>query len=145
MINEFTFIGNLTKQPELRIIKKKNGEETFVTTLTIAVDRRKANIPLDGTDFFDVTVWGKSAENCCIYLTKGSKVHIKGYITINSSEVNGQRRFYTQFTGQRVIFLSKPAKQGNKDLYNPPPNIPEPPNLPTPPAFEMIDDNDIPF
>ena len=120
MLNEIQFIGNLTKKPELRTVKKKNGEDTNVTTITIAVDRRKAGLPLDGTDFFEFTVWGKTAENCTAYLDKGSKVLIKGYVVINSSEKDGQKRFYTQFTAQRVIFLSKPNQ--NSGNFNIPKN-----------------------
>lgn len=111
MLNEILFIGNLTKKPELRTVQKKNGEDTVVSTLTVAVDRRKASLPLDGTDFFDVTVWGKTAENCHNYLDKGSRVLIKGYVVINTSEKDGQKRFFTQFTGQRVTFLSRPNQQ----------------------------------
>lgn len=107
MLNEIQFIGNLTKKPELRTVKKKNGEDTLVTTITVAVDRKKAGLPIEGTDFFDVTAWGKTAENCTTYLDKGSRVLIKGYVVINSSEKDGQRRFFTQFTAQRVTFLSR--------------------------------------
>lgn len=117
MLNEIQFIGNLTKKPELRTVKKKNGEDTIVTTITIAVDRKKAGLPIEGTDFFEVTAWGKTAENCATYLDKGSRVLIKGYVVINSSEKDGQRRFFTQFTAQKVTFLSR-ANQSSKDANN---------------------------
>lgn len=117
MLNEFSFIGNLTKKPELRKVQKKNGEEVSVTTLTVAIDRKKANIPTEGTDFFDITVWGRTAENCSNYLNKGSRVLVKGYIVINTSEKDGQRRFFTQFTGQRVVFLSKSSEGNSNTMY----------------------------
>lgn len=117
MLNEIQFIGNLTKKPELRTVKKKNGEDTIVTTITIAVDRKKAGLPIEGTDFFEVTAWGKTAENCATYLDKGSRVLIKGYVVINSSEKDGQRRFFTQFTAQKVTFLSR-ANQSSRDVNN---------------------------
>lgn len=118
MINEITFIGNLTKKPELRTVRKRNGEETQVTTITIAVDRRRAGIPIDGTDFFDITVWGRSAENCATYLDKGSSVHVKCYVIVNSSEKDGQRRFFYQFTAQRVTFLSRNNNSNKIDNSN---------------------------
>lgn len=136
MINEVTFIGNLTKKPELRTINTKNGDQAFVTTLTIAVDRRKSGIPMDGTDFFDITIWNKMAENCVKYLDKGSRVHIKGYVMITSSEKDGQRRFFTQFTGQRVTFLSR---SGNTDETR---NISM---KSTNSHFIEVDNDDIPF
>lgn len=122
MLNEFKFIGNLTKKPELRKVQTKNGDEINVTTLTIAVDRRRSGLTIDGTDFFDVTVWGKTAENCFNYLNKGSRVLAMGYITINSFEKDGQRRFYTQFTSQRVVFLSRLNDSNNNQNNNNTPN-----------------------
>ena len=137
MVNEVTFIGNLTKKPELRIINTKNGDQALVTTITVAVDRRKSGIPVDGTDLFDVTVWNKTAENCVKYLDKGSKVHIKAYVTITSSDKDGQKRFFTQFTGQRVTFLSRASGSPteNKNVYSDDRNS----------MFVAVDSDDIPF
>lgn len=159
MLNEFSFIGNLTKKPELRQVQKKNGEGVSVTTLTVAIDRKKANIPTEGTDFFDITVWGRTAENCSNYLDKGSRVLVKGYIVINTSEKDGQRRFFTQFTGQRVVFLSnKQSDNGysnvnnmqnlnatNTNQNNQNGNINSSPSFNIGGAFVAIDDGDIPF
>lgn len=146
MVNEITFIGNLTKKPELRTVSKRNGEETLVTTITVAVDRRRAGIPIDGTDFFDITVWGKSAENCATYLDKGSSVHVKCYVIINSSEKDGQRRFFYQFTAQRVTFLSRSnnsRKQDNNKKEDKVIGTEESPSFER--NFTPVDDEDIPF
>lgn len=146
MLNEITFIGNLTKKPELRTVRKRNGEETLVTTITIAVDRRRAGIPVDGTDFFDITVWGRSAENCATYLDKGSSVHVKCYVIVNSSEKDGQRRFFYQFTAQRVTFLTR---SNNSNQTNNSKNNVSTKNVQEDPTFEQnftpVDDDEIPF
>lgn len=146
MVNEITFIGNLTKKPELRKVRKRNGEETLVTTITIAVDRRRAGIPIDGTDFFDITVWGKSAENCATYLDKGSSVHVKCYVIINSSEKDGQRRFFYQFTAQRVTFLSRSNKSRQQNINNKEERIAGSEEAPSfEKNFTPVDDDEIPF
>ncbi len=139
MVNDLNFIGNVTKKPELRTIIKKNGEESNVTTVTIAVDRRRSGIPMDGTDFFDITVWGRIAENCVRYLEKGSKVHVNGYMVITTSEKDGQRRTYTQVTGKRVTFLSNRNNSNDSSSnYN---NYSSTKNN----TFEPIDSDDLPF
>lgn len=147
MINEITFIGNLTKKPELRTVRKRNGDDTLVTTITIAVDRRRAGIPMDGTDFFDITVWGRSAENCATYLDKGSSVHVKCYVIVNSSEKDGQRRFFYQFTAQRVTFLNRNNNNSNKIDTTRSNRVQS--TTEEEPTFERVfspvDDNDIPF
>ncbi len=55
-MQKFICTANLTKNPELR--ETTNGKK--VATLGIAINRDYG----DGTDFFNVNVWGVQAENC---------------------------------------------------------------------------------
>ena len=69
-MNKVILIGNLTRDPELT--DTANG--TAVCRFAIAVSRDYAGA--DGnreTDFFNITVWNKQAENCGKYLKKGNK------------------------------------------------------------------------
>ena len=72
MLNHVDVIGRLVRDPELR----RTESQKAVTTISLAVDRTMS----DGADFFDVVVWGKSAENVCKYLTKGRLVAISGHL-----------------------------------------------------------------
>ena len=73
MINKFIGIGNLTKDPETRELG-----EYLKCSFPIAINSTK-----DEVIFLDVEAWGKTAENCKKYLTKGSQVYIEGKIKIN--------------------------------------------------------------
>jgi len=68
-INSVVLVGNLTKDPELR----HTPSGTAVTTLRVAVNDRvkRGEEWTDAAYYFDVTVWGRTAENCAQYLAKG--------------------------------------------------------------------------
>ena len=73
-MNKFMVIGNLTKDPESRVTS--NGKD--VCNFTVAVKRRY------GADaqFIKAVTWGALAQNCSVYLAKGSKVALIGEATI---------------------------------------------------------------
>ena len=94
-MNIAILIGRLTKDPELRYIASTGRA---VASFSIAVDR--TFVGKDGqkqTDFFNIIVWGKQAENAANYLAKGSQVAIRGQIQNRSYEIpNGEKRYVTE-------------------------------------------------
>ena len=112
-MNNVVLVGRLTRDPELKYIP---GSGTAVTNFAIAVDREFSG--KDGkkeTDFIDIQVWGKSAENCANYIGKGSLVAIQGAIRVDSyQDQEGNNRKITRVNANRVQFLdSKKDKQEN--------------------------------
>ena len=147
-MNHVILIGRLTRDVELRYI---SGTGTPVAQFTIAVDREFTT--KDGkkeTDFIDIQVWGKSAENCCNYIGKGSLVGVQGSIRIDTYEKDGERRKYTRINANRVQFLdtrNKSESSYKKNQQGFEPNF-EPSFTPTglsPQGFQAIEDDDIPF
>ena len=80
-MNKMELIGNLTKDPETRMVNGINGEAK-VTNFTVAAN--------DGfgdhkqTLFVRVTAWNGFGEMCARYLRKGSKVFAAGPVTVNA-------------------------------------------------------------
>ena len=111
-MNKVILIERLTKDPELRYIASTGNA---VANFSIAVDRAFAG--KDGqkqTDFFNIIVWGKQAENVANYLIKGSQVAISGQIQNRSYETpNGEKRYVTEIIAENVQFLST-SKNNNK-------------------------------
>ena len=133
-MNHVVLVGRLTRDVELKYIQ---GSGTPVANFAIAVDREFTG--KDGkkeTDFIDIQVWGKSAENCANYIGKGSLVAIQGSIRIDSyQDQEGNNRKMTRVNANRVQFLdSKKDKQENNTM----------PGL-EPQGFQNITDDDIPF
>ena len=77
-MNKITIIGNLTKDPEIRVTQ--NGSR--VCSFTVAVNRRKQEGKEQEADFFRVSAWNALGENCAKYLTKGKKVAVIGNVSL---------------------------------------------------------------
>ncbi len=108
MLNKVILIGRLTREPELRY----TPSGTAVAKFTLAVDRRQAKDRERETDFIDIVVWQKQAENCANYLGKGRLVAVDGRLQIRSYEDNqGIRRKAAEVVAENVRFLDR-AKEG---------------------------------
>ena len=80
-MNKMTLIGNLTRDPETRVIQR-NGAESTVTNFTVAVN--------DGygehkrTEFVRIAAWSGLGATCAMYLKKGMKVYAEGSASVNA-------------------------------------------------------------
>ena len=121
-MNLVMLIGRLTRDPELRYIPNSG---TPVTTFTLAVNRelskeKKQEIESKGqptADFINIVVWGKQAENCANYLTKGSLIALQGRIQTRSYEAkDGTRRYVTEVIASQVEFLERKERHNDFDI-----------------------------
>jgi single-strand DNA-binding protein len=107
--NRVILMGNLTRDPELRY----TGNGTAVCTLGLAVNRRvkKGERWEEEASFFDIVVFGKTAENSAEYLAKGRPVLIEGELTQRRWESqDGQKRSKIEVVASQVRFLgSRPG------------------------------------
>ncbi len=103
-INIVALVGNLTRDPELR----HTPSGTAVTTLRIAVNDRvkRGEEWQDAAYYFDVTVWGRTAENCAQYLAKGRPVAVQGKLTWREWDAqDGTKRQSVEVVADNVQFL----------------------------------------
>ena len=113
--NKVLLIGNLTRDPELRYVPSG----TAVATFTVAVNRvytSQAGEKKEEVSFIRIVVWGRRAEVCGEYLSKGSPVFIEGRIQSRSWEgQDGQKRSTTEVIADNVQFLrgAGPAGKGS--------------------------------
>ena len=98
-MNVVTLIGRLTRDPELFY----TSGQMAVCKFSIAIDRKKDN----KTDYPNITVFGKPAENCKTYLKKGRLVGIEGSLSTGSYEKDGQTIYTTDVIADRVEFLDR--------------------------------------
>ena len=119
-MNNVVLIGRLTSDPTLRFIP---GSGQAVANFTIAVDKglsreKKAEFEAQGkpvADFIRVVVWGKQAENCSQYLTKGKLVGVQGSIqTSTYKDGQGETRYQTEVLANKVEFLERGEKTETK-------------------------------
>jgi len=92
--NHVVLVGRLTKDlgtDERSFGYVANGQAR--ANISIAVNRSKKNGDqwIDEVNYFDVTIWGKTAENLKPYLTKGKQIIIDGYLKQDRWEKDGQK------------------------------------------------------
>ena len=102
-LNKCFMIGNLTRDPEHRQIARSG---TSVCDFTLAVNRKSGD--REETSFIDVTIWGKIADSCSRYLSKGSQVLVEGYLKQDTWEdrENGAKRSKLKIVAENVQFLN---------------------------------------
>lgn len=110
-LNKVLLMGNLTRDPEVRYTPKG----TAVGDLGIAInDSYKAQ---DGTiketvTYVDIEVWGRQAETCKQYLTKGRPIFVEGQLKLDTWEQDGQKKSKLRVRADRVQFLGAPSGGG---------------------------------
>jgi single-strand DNA-binding protein len=104
-LNKVMLIGNLGKDPELRFTPSGRAVARFsLATSEQWTDQQGQR--QDRTEWHNIVVWGKQAETCGQYLSKGRQVFIEGSIRSRQyDDKEGQKRYITEVIAQRVQFL----------------------------------------
>ena len=111
-MNRVELIGRLTRDPELRY----TGNNIPNARFTLAVNRTfQSQSGEQGTDFINIVVWNKQAENVKRYMTKGSLVAVTGRIQTGSYEKDGRTIYTTDVVADNVQFLETKAQSANRD------------------------------
>ena len=104
--NKVILIGNLTRNPELRY----TPSGTPVASLGLAVSRRykQGDELKEEVCFVDIVVFGKQAEHCGQYLSKGNGIIVDGRLQQRRWETeDGQKRSKHEVVAQTVTFMPK--------------------------------------
>ena len=108
-LNKILLIGNVGSEPEMRYTP--NGKA--VTSFRMATNYRYVGSNgerREETEWFRVNVWGKQAESCNQFLSKGKRVFVEGRLRSRSWEgQDGQMRTSLEVSANRVIFLDRVA------------------------------------
>ena len=104
-VNKAIIIGNLGRDPEVRYTQGGQAMTRFtVATTDTWTDRDNGR--QERTEWHNIVVWGKQAETCGQYLSKGRQVYIEGRIqTRKFEDREGKERYFTEINAQQVTFL----------------------------------------
>jgi single-strand DNA-binding protein len=148
--NKVILMGNLTRDPELRVTPKG----TAVCQIGIAVNQTykdKDGNTKDETTFVDVDVFGRQAEVIAKYMTKGRPILIEGRLKLDSWESKeGEKRSKLkvvlenfQFVGSRGDGEGAAPAPSTEDSA--PPSRPSSRPGPAAPRPGNVDEEDVPF
>ncbi len=156
--NKVYLIGNLTRDPELRVTPKG----TAICQFGLAVNRQfkdESGAMRDETTFVDIEAWGKQGETIGKYCTKGRPLFVEGRLKFDQWEdkTSGQKRSKLKVVLEGFQFLGSreggPAGGGpggggedadqSPERHSPPPRAASP-GRPAAAAQESADE-DVPF
>jgi single-strand DNA-binding protein len=143
-LNKAMIFGNLTRDPELKALPSGMNVCSFSLATNRVYNDRDGNRQ-ENTDYHNITVFGKQAENCSKYLSKGNSAYVEGRLQTRSWEKDGVKHYRTEIIADRVQFGPKgsgsgdtPASKGDNKEDEKPPATPDYPE-------EEINPEDIPF
>ncbi len=152
-MNKVFLIGRLSRDPELR----HTSNNTPVCQINMAISRPVSQGKDSETDFINVTVWNKQAENLVKYVKKGNQIAIEGRIQTRSYDnEEGKKVYVTEVLANHVEFIGSNSNktndnqtqvQDNKTSYT----VEEIDNIPIDDPFSNfgqrveIDDSQLPF
>lgn len=147
-LNKAMVIGRLTRDPETRTTP--SGQN--VCNFAVATNRTwtdQGGSKQERVEYHNVVSWGKLAEICSQYLTKGKKVYIEGRLQTQDWEgKDGVKRYKTEIVAENMIMLDGggAAPGGNNNFSQSAPAQNSQPSAPTSePSTEEVSIEDIPF
>jgi single-strand DNA-binding protein len=110
-INRVVLVGRLTRAPELRALP--SGTNVCGLRLACNASRRDADGEFrERPNFFDVSVYGASAESVSQYTRRGSRVAIDGRLEWREWETSDQqKRQAVSIVADVVQFLDRPSER----------------------------------
>jgi single-strand DNA-binding protein len=111
-LNKVMIIGRLTKNPEGRATPTGQSVCSFsLATNRVYTDTQGQK--QEKAEFHNIVAWGKLADICTQYLTKGKRVYIEGRLqTRDWVGQDGVRRYSTEVIAENMIMLDGPSSSG---------------------------------
>lgn len=109
-MNKVVLIGRLSRDPELRY----TSNNTPVCQINMAISRPVSQGKDPETDFINVVVWNKQAENLVKYVKKGNQIAIEGRIQTRSYDnEEGKKVYVTEVLANHVEFIGNNSNKTN--------------------------------
>lgn len=109
-MNKVILIGHMTKDIEMTNLTSGKNVGRF----GIAVNRKYEQNGQKVTDFINVVVWEKLADNVAKFCKKGSKIAVVGEIQTRTYESNGEKKFAFEVVANEIEFLSTKNEDDGK-------------------------------
>jgi len=142
-VNKAIIVGRLGDDPEIR-----DAGGTPVASMSIATDESytdNSGQEVDQTEWHDVVAFGRTAEVCERYLSKGSQVYVEGPLqTSKYTDSDDIDRSSTEIKALTVQFLETPDAGGDGAMNQPDP-APEPTSQESNGQDAFEPDDDLPF
>jgi single-strand DNA-binding protein len=144
-VNKVILVGNLGRDPEVRYAQSGMA----ICKLSVAVTERvkDGDAWKDATEWFRVTVFGKTAENAGQYLQKGKQVYVEGRLkTDKYKDKDGVEKTSIEVIANTLQFLGGAGGgRGGRDAAAPAAGGAKGGAADAPPPSDGFIDDDLPF
>jgi len=128
-VNKVILIGNLGKDPEVRYTPDGRAVANFNIATNESWTDKSSGSKQERTEWHKIVAWGKTAELCGEYLSKGRQVYIEGRLqTREWTNKEGAKQYTTEIVANQVVFLSGGERGAGRsrggsapDEFGPPP------------------------
>lgn len=120
-VNKVILVGRLGKDPEVR----NTSSGKAVCSISLATSNKYKNSSgeqQEKTEWHKIVVWGKLAEICGEYLTKGSQIYIEGSLQTRGWDKDGETRYTTEVVGTTMQMLDSRKSNSSVGNHNSLPN-----------------------
>lgn len=143
-VNKVIILGRLGSDPEVRYTATGGAVSSFsMATNDSWTD--KSGQKQERTEWHKIVVWGKLAELCGQYLSKGRQAYVEGRLqTREWMDKENTKRYTTEIVAQSVQFLGGGAGERanpSSDFASPSPSEFEP----SAPSSKGMTDEEVPF
>lgn len=142
MINKAILIGNLGRDPEVRYTQNGTAVANFSIATSEKWKDKNTGEMQERTEWHRIVTFGKLAEICGEYLSKGRQVYIEGRLQTRSWEQEGVTRYTTEIVANDMKML---GPKGSSDSYRPASPSPSPSKDYPDSSYPEPQDDDIPF
>jgi single-strand DNA-binding protein len=112
-INKVILVGNVGRDPEFRSLPSGTNLAKF--SLATSEPRFKDQDGKPHTEWHNIVCWGRLAEICQQYVTKGRQLYVEGHVRTRSYDKNGQKTYFTEVHADTFELLGPRQGQGGGD------------------------------
>jgi single-strand DNA-binding protein len=117
-VNKVILVGNLGKDPEVRII----GDNVKVASFSLATtetyrDKNTGNRE-EKTEWHRIVLWRGLAEVAEKYLKKGSQIYLEGKLQTRSWGEEGNKKYTTEVIGENFTILGRKPQEDQSSSQN---------------------------
>ena len=102
-VNKVILVGNVGRDPELKALQSGTSLAKF--SVATNEPRWKDQNGEPHTEWHNIVAWGKTAEFCQQYVTKGRQLYIEGRIRTRQYEQNGVTKYFTEIHADNIELL----------------------------------------
>ncbi len=107
-LNHVVLIGRLTQDlgsDERSFGYVGNGQARANVSIAVNRSKKSGDQWVDEVNYFNITIWGKTAENLKPYLTKGKQICVEGHLKQDRWEKDGQKQSRVTIVADQVQLL----------------------------------------